>query len=141
MAWFAAEEDNLRAMLTVLAAASPADAARAARLLFMYWKSRGAYGEIRQRFTTVLEHPDLTDRARAELFGLLSDAELMVGDLDASEAAARQSLSLAEPGAASALTRCWAWRWSQERAATPRRFRWVAKCWRSSTPSTTGDGC
>ena len=98
MAWFAAEEDNLRAMLTVLAAASPADAARAARLLFMYWKSRGAYGEIRQRFTMVLEHPDVTDRARAELFGLLSDAELMVGDLDASEAAARQSLSLAEPG-------------------------------------------
>jgi tetratricopeptide (TPR) repeat protein len=87
-------------MLTVLAAASPADAARAARLLFMYWKSRGAYGEIRQRFTTVLEHPDVTDRARAELFGLLSDAELMVGDLDASEAAARQSLSLAEPGSA-----------------------------------------
>jgi predicted ATPase/class 3 adenylate cyclase len=98
VAWFAAEEDNLRAMLTVLAAASPADAARAARLLFMYWKSRGAYGEIRQRFTTVLEHPDVTDRARAELFGQLSDAELMVGDLDASEAAARQSLSLAEPG-------------------------------------------
>lgn len=96
--WFVSEEDNLRAMLTVLAAASPADAARAARLLFMYWKSRGAYGEIRQRFTTVLEHPDVTDRARAELFGLLSDAELMVGDLDASEAAARQSLSLAEPG-------------------------------------------
>ncbi|MEW6224493.1 MAG: adenylate/guanylate cyclase domain-containing protein [Chloroflexota bacterium] len=97
LAWFVTEEDNLRAMLAVLTAASAVDAARAARLLFLYWKSRGAYGEIRQRFTTYLEHPDVPDRARAELFGLLADAELLVGDLDASEAAARQSLRLAEP--------------------------------------------
>jgi predicted ATPase len=97
LAWFVNEEDNLRAMLAALTAASAVDAARAARLLFLYWKSRGAYGEVRQRFATYLQHPDVPDRARAELFGLLADAELLVGDLDASEAAARQSLRLAEP--------------------------------------------
>ena len=98
MAWFCDEEDILRAMLSVLTAASPSDAARAARLQFLYWKARGAYGEVRQRFRPYLEHPDVPDRAQAELFGLLSDAELLVGDLDCSEAAGRQSLRFAEAG-------------------------------------------
>ena len=97
MAWFSSEEDNLRAMLTVLAAASPSEAARAGRLLYPYWASRGAYDEVRQQFGTILEHPDVPDQSRADLFGLLSDAELLVGHLDASEAAARESLRLAEP--------------------------------------------
>ena len=98
--WFVSEEDNLRAMLTVLTARSPSEAARAARLLYPYWKSRGAYSEVRQRFRPILEHPDVPDRSVAELFGLLSDVELLVGDLDASEATARESLRLAEPGSA-----------------------------------------
>ena len=98
MAWFVAEEDNLRGMLAVLTAAAPSQAARGARLLYPYWKSRGSYAEVRQRFTPLLEHRDVPDRSRAELFGLLSDAEFLVGDVDASEAAARQSLRLAEPG-------------------------------------------
>ncbi|MBI2776692.1 MAG: hypothetical protein HYX57_05425 [Chloroflexi bacterium] len=98
MAWYVSEEDNLRAMLTVLTAASPTQAARAARLLFSYWKSRGAYGEARQRLRALLEDEDVPDAARAELYGLLSEIELLVGDLDASDAAARESLRLAEPG-------------------------------------------
>ncbi|MEX2182894.1 MAG: hypothetical protein WEC14_00455, partial [Chloroflexota bacterium] len=103
MAWFASEEDNLRAMLTVLSAADPSQAARAARLLHGYWKPGGAYNEERQRLTELLEHGAVADRSRAELFGLLSDVELMVGDLDASEVAARASLRLAEPGSESYL--------------------------------------
>jgi predicted ATPase len=98
MAWFSSEEDNLRAMLTVLSAADPHQAARAAALLHRYWKPRGAYGEERQWLTELLEHGEVPDRSRAELFGLLADMELMVGDLDAAEAAARESLRLAEPG-------------------------------------------
>lgn len=98
MTWFVAEEDNLRAMLTTLDGASPVQAARSARLLYPYWVSRGAYGEVRRQFATYLQHPDVPDQVRAELFGLLCDAELLVGNLDASEAAARQSLRLAEPG-------------------------------------------
>ena len=98
VAWFVSEEDNLRAMLTILLAASPRQAARAARLLFMYWKSRRAYGEARQRSRTVLEHADVPDRSRAELYQMLSEIEMLVGDLDASEAAARETLRLTEPG-------------------------------------------
>ena len=98
LSWFASEEDNLRAMMTVLSAARPSQAARAARLLHRYWKSRGAYGEARQRFTALLERDDVPDRSRSELFGLLSDIELQVGDLDASELAARDALRLADGG-------------------------------------------
>jgi predicted ATPase len=103
MAWFASEEDNLRAMLTALAAASPEQAARAARLLHGYWKPRDAHAEERQRLTELLEREGVSDWSRAELFGLLSDIELIVGDLDASEAAARASLRFAEPGSESYL--------------------------------------
>jgi predicted ATPase len=98
MAWFVAEEDNLRAMLTVLSAVSPTQAARAARLLHSYWKPRGAYGEERQRLTELLSREGVPDQSRAELFGLLWEIEHMVGDLDAAETAARESLRLAEPG-------------------------------------------
>jgi len=98
MAWFASEEDNLRAMLTVLSVASPAQAARAARLLHGYWKPRGAYGEERQRLTELLSREGVPNQSRAELFGLLWEIEHMVGDLDAAESAARESLRLAEPG-------------------------------------------
>jgi predicted ATPase len=98
MAWFSSEEDNLRAMLTVLSAADPHQAARAAALLHRYWKARRRSGEARQRLTELLDHEGVSDRARAELFGLLSDLEFIVGDVDASEVAARASLRLAEPG-------------------------------------------
>ena len=97
-AWFVAEEDNLRAMLTVLTSLSPLEAARGARLLFSYWKSRGAYDEARRRLRALLKNEELPDPTRALLFGRLSETESLVGDLDASEAAARDSLRLAEPG-------------------------------------------
>jgi len=98
VAWFVAEEDNLRAMLTMLSAANPSQAARAARLLHRYWRSRSAYGEARQRFASLLEREDLPDRSRAEVLHLLTDIELTVGDVDAAEAAAHESLRLSEPG-------------------------------------------
>jgi len=98
MAWFAAEEDNLRAMLTVLTTASPSQAARAAQRLHRYWRSRSAYGEARQRFSSLLDREDLPHRSRAEVLHLLTDIELTVGNVDAAEAAARESLRLSEPG-------------------------------------------
>ncbi len=98
MAWFASEEDNLRAMLNLLCTASPEEAAAAARLLHRYWKSRGAYTEERQRLKYLLEREGVSDRSRAELFELLSDVEFLAGDLDACEAAARETLRLAGPG-------------------------------------------
>jgi predicted ATPase len=141
VAWFVSEEDNLRAMLTVLAAASPSQAARAVRLLHPYWKSRGAYGEERQRLTELLELEDVPDRARAELFGWLSDIEFMVGDLDASEATARESLRLAEPGSGTRAYALLGWRWRRERAASPRRpSDSAASCFRTSKPSTISSG-
>ena len=98
VAWFVAEEDNLRAMLTVLSVANPSQAARGARLLFSYWYARGAYGEARKRLTALLGIADLPARSRAELFGVLFDVEFSVGDLPAAEAAARESLRLTDPG-------------------------------------------
>ncbi|MFP5342319.1 MAG: adenylate/guanylate cyclase domain-containing protein [Candidatus Limnocylindria bacterium] len=98
MAWFSPEEDDLRAMLIVLTSASPEQAARAARLLHGYWKSRGSYGEARERLLALLAWDDMPDQSRAVLFSYLCDIEVFVGDLDASELAARESLRLAEPG-------------------------------------------
>jgi predicted ATPase/class 3 adenylate cyclase len=98
VAWFVTEEDNLRAMLTVLTAGSPSQAARAARLQFPYWKSRGAYREARQRLKALVEAEDLPDRLAALLLNLLSEIESLIGDLVASESAARESLRLARPG-------------------------------------------
>jgi predicted ATPase len=98
MAWFVSEEDNLRAMLSTFSGASVPDAARAARLLFRYWKSRGAYREARQRLKALLEHEGVPDRSRGDLFGLLQEVELVVGNLDDADAAGRESLRLAQPG-------------------------------------------
>lgn len=98
MVWFASEEDNIRAMLTVLTAASPSEAARAARLIFPYWKSRRLYDEARRRLTAILERDGMSGRARGELFGLLWEIEVIAGDLDAAESAARASLRFSEPG-------------------------------------------
>jgi predicted ATPase len=96
--WYVSEEDNVRAMLTVLFAADLTQAARAARMLHGYWKSRGAYGEERQRLTELIQHEGVPDRSRAELLTLLWEMEVLVGDLDVAEAAAREALRLAEPG-------------------------------------------
>ncbi len=92
------QEDNLRDAERSLRREPLAGGSRA-RLLHPNWKARGAYGEERQRLTALLERADVADQPRAELFGLLSEIEVLVGDLDAAEAAARQSLLLAEPGA------------------------------------------
>jgi predicted ATPase/class 3 adenylate cyclase len=96
--WFVTEEDNLRAMLTALTTASIAQAVAAAVLLFPYWKSRRVYGEARQRLTVLLERSDLPDRALPELYEMLSEIELLFGDLDAAEAATREQLRITQDG-------------------------------------------
>jgi predicted ATPase len=101
MAWFGPEEDNLRAMLTVLSAADPSQAARAAGLLYRYWKARRRSGEAQQRLTALLEREGVSDLSRGELFGYLSDINFIVGDIDASEVAALAALRLTEPGSES----------------------------------------
>lgn len=98
IAWFVGEEDNLRAMLAVLTGASPSQAARAARLLWRYWKARGANGEARERLMGLLDVADVPASSRAELFDALADIEISVGDVGAADAAAHQSLRLAESG-------------------------------------------
>jgi predicted ATPase/class 3 adenylate cyclase len=98
-AWFAAEEDNLRAMLDRLSADGEkvVDAAHAAKLLDKYWYSRGSRAEQRQRLLALLGRDELPNTSRAVLLRCLAWVEYSVGDLNAFEAAAREALPLTQP--------------------------------------------
>jgi predicted ATPase/class 3 adenylate cyclase len=98
LAWFVAEEDNLRAMLDRLIADAAAEAAEAAALLHRWWVARNAYVEPRQRFTELLARDDVSDQLRVRLLLCLGTVEARVGNQYATEAAAREILELAEPG-------------------------------------------
>jgi predicted ATPase len=98
LAWYDDEEDNLRAMLDRLSDAAPSEAARAAYMLHFFWRARGAVAEEQDRLRALLARNDLHPQSRAELLGRLSDVEMHLGRVDASEAAAREALALAEPG-------------------------------------------
>jgi predicted ATPase len=93
-AWFAAEEDNLRAMLDRLAAVPP-EAASACQLLWPHWWGRGAYMEARQRLREVLD-TRLSDDRRARLLTLLAKAEEEVDQMDAAESASDKAVAMAE---------------------------------------------
>jgi predicted ATPase/class 3 adenylate cyclase len=95
LAWYAAEEDNLRAMLDRLAEGTPAEAARAAALLSPYWIARGQLDEGRARLIALLASNPSTG-ARAVLLGRLADVEAHIGHLDAAEAAAEGAIALAD---------------------------------------------
>jgi predicted ATPase len=69
IAWYAAEEDNLRATLDRLAAISPGDAARVAYLLSSYWIARGTLDEGRERLHRLVATPSLDGLTRASLLG------------------------------------------------------------------------
>jgi predicted ATPase/class 3 adenylate cyclase len=95
LAWYAEEEDNLRAMLDRLAEAAPDEASVAAFLLRRHWVGRSALSEGRERLRALLERTDLSPEARGRLLAALSVIEQWLGHLEASEAAAREGVELA----------------------------------------------
>jgi predicted ATPase/class 3 adenylate cyclase len=111
VAWSAAEEDNLRAMLDRLADAETLG--RGTELLSRYWVARGSLREGLERVERALAQEDLPDRSRASLSERISEIEERLGHLDAAEAAAHEAVALAEAsGERSVLVdalRCIAW--------------------------------
>jgi predicted ATPase/class 3 adenylate cyclase len=97
LAWFAPEEDNLRAMLDELTAREPSEAARAAKLLGWYWRSRGAHLEERQRVDALLATDGLPESTRPRLLLSLASTVLRLGDAAGAELAASDALATAEP--------------------------------------------
>jgi predicted ATPase len=98
LAWYEAEEDNLRAMLDRLEGAAPIEAAHAGYLLHVFWISQGAYTEEHERLRGLLAHGGLPNQSRAALLVSLSDVENKLGLVEAAGAADREALALAEPG-------------------------------------------
>ena len=98
LAWYNAEEDNLRAMLDRLSDAAPIEAAQAAYMLHFFWRQRGAVTEEQERLRALLARDDLPQQSRAALLVRLSDVDMHVGRVDASAAAAREARALAAPG-------------------------------------------
>ena len=96
LAWFAAEEDNLRGMLDHLTATAPSEATRACQLLRPYWSHRGAYVEGRQRYRAVLDHAELADETQVKLLILLSIFEVDLGNLDAADEVTGRAVAIAE---------------------------------------------
>jgi predicted ATPase len=103
LAWYAAEEDNLRATLERLAAISHDDAARVAYLLSLYWVARGALDEGRDRVQGLLAIPSLDGLSRASLLQRLSDIEERLGNLDAAQTAGEEAVTLATTANAQAV--------------------------------------
>ena len=103
LAWYAAEEDNLRATLERLAARSPDEAARVAYLLSLYWVARGALDEGRDRLEELLAIPSLDGLSRASLLQRLSDIEERLGNLDAAQSAGEEAVTLATTANAQAV--------------------------------------
>jgi tetratricopeptide (TPR) repeat protein len=98
LAWYVAEEDNLRAMVDRLSGGAPIEAARAGYLLHGFWMAQGAYTEEYERLRGLLARDGLPHQSRAELLVRLSDVEMRLGRVEASAAAAREALALVEPG-------------------------------------------
>ena len=86
-------------MLDRLSDAAPIEAARAGYLLHFFWTSAGCgCTEEHDRLRGLLARDDLPQQSRAALLVRLADVDMHVGRVDASEAAAREALALAEPG-------------------------------------------
>ena len=100
LAWFAAEEDNLRALLDELTARAPGEAAQAVELLGWYLRSRGAYVEQRQRVDALLAQDGLPENARPGLLLSLASTSLRLGDAAGAELAAGAALAIVEPRSA-----------------------------------------
>ncbi len=96
LAWYTADEDNLRAMFDRLTRLAPIEAARATDLLWPYWFARGGLEESRGRMQTLLAN-DLPAAPRAVVLRRLGDTEVLRGDLDAAEWALNEAIELADP--------------------------------------------
>jgi predicted ATPase len=97
LAWYDAEEDNLRAMFDRLAD-EPSRAARATFMLHFFWRARGATAEEQGRLGVLLADEDLPRQSRAALLVRLSDVEMHLGQVEAAGSTAGEALDLAEPG-------------------------------------------
>ena len=89
-------------MLDRLSMYEPAEAARAGFLLGPYWIRSGAAVEGKARLEAILAL-DLTDEARAMVLNRIAGAEDRLDDVDATYAAATESVALAEAAGARAL--------------------------------------
>jgi predicted ATPase len=98
LAWYDADEDNLRAMLDRLTDAAPNEAARAAYMLHFFWRSRGAVAEEHERLRALFARDGLPQELRAALLVRLSDVEMHLGQVESAGATAREALGLAESG-------------------------------------------
>jgi predicted ATPase/class 3 adenylate cyclase len=97
VAWYEADQDNLRAMLDRLSDAAPTEAAHAAYLLHHFWMGQGAFAEEHERLRRLLARDGLPHQSRAALLVRLSDVEMHVGRVEAAAATAREALAVAEP--------------------------------------------
>jgi predicted ATPase/class 3 adenylate cyclase len=93
--WYAADEDNLRAMLERLTEISPAEAAHACELLDPYWTARSQFAEGRDRVQTVLAR-ELSAAPRAAALVCLAQCEERLGHYDAGLASAVEAIRIAE---------------------------------------------
>jgi predicted ATPase len=96
LAWFDAEEANLRTTLDRLEQTAAPDAARAADHLVYFWGVRGQMREGRERLEALLARDDLVAGDRAMLLAGLSDYESRMGDTSVAESHAHEALGLAE---------------------------------------------
>ena len=96
LAWFDAEEDNLRAMLDHASEEDRDDAALAVFQLTRFWVPRGRYAEAHQRLRALLAEGDLSEDARALVLTSLAEVEEWLGHLQEAEAAAREAVLLGE---------------------------------------------
>jgi predicted ATPase len=98
VAWYEAEQDNLRAMLDRLSEIASIEAARAAYLLHHFWMTQGALAEEHERLRGLLAESALPRQSRAALLVRLSDVQMHLGRVNAAGATAHEALELAEPG-------------------------------------------
>jgi predicted ATPase len=98
LAWYAAEVENLRAVLDRLIENDPQEAAHATTMLFRIWRSVGAVTEASLRLESVLGSGDLTDDLRAEALTSLAETHEWAGRLEAGWKAADEALRLSAPG-------------------------------------------
>jgi predicted ATPase len=96
LAWFDAEEDNLRAMLDHASEEDRDDAALAVFQLTRFWVPRGRYAEAHGRLRALLAYGDLSEDARALVLTSLADVEERLGHLQLAEDAAREAVLLGE---------------------------------------------
>jgi predicted ATPase len=104
LAWFDAEEANLRATLDRLEHIAAPDAARAADHLVQFWSARGQMREGRKRLEKLLARDDLFAGDRAMLLAGLSDYESRMGETSAAESHAHEALGLAEESSKSRVS-------------------------------------